>query len=244
LIVFAGDKLSPPHYEAMADAGLIPGTIAGSQPAGDLPLRITRWEESHSIMLPFADPQHGDLQSLTFRGSTPIEPAATATVIARFNDGAPCLVEQKLGKGRVLWFGSSCDVAWSDWARSSLYVPMVHQMLGRLTGLNEGGLIRMVDAQSGGVPAADRPGVFPRENHYQVVNLDPRESEIERCSETDLANRFGIGIERNDTTPLAASATGGLAKLELRQNEFWHWIIVVLVALAVTEYLVANRVTA
>ena len=246
LIVFAGDKLSPERYEALAEAGLVPGAIGENRLAGDLPLRITNWDQKHSIFMPFEDPQHGDLQSLTFRCCTPIEPAKMSSVVARFNDMTPALVEQPLGKGRVIWFGSACDLAWSDWPRSSLFVPLVHRMLGGLTGLNEGGPVRMAVARGGGERDAgvQKPGVVQLNSHWLVVNIDPRESEIARCTEADFTNRFGIDIERDDSNSAAIRTSSGLTKYEFRQIEFWYWVIVALVGLAATEFLVANRVTA
>jgi hypothetical protein len=244
LIVFAGDNVSPEAYRPLSEAGLIPGTISPNRLAGDLPFRLREWDVEHSIFRPFDDPQHGDLRGLTFRGYAPLDVAEDARVLARFFDDTPALVERTVGKGRVIWFASSCDLEWGDWARSPLFVPLVHQMLGYLTGLNEGGPVRMmlVDHATGSDAAA--PGTFARDDHWQVVNVDPRESETERCTIADLVNRFGLTVRADEAEAAVETASAGPAKLEFRRTEIWHWMIVALIGLAAFEFFLANRATA
>ncbi|MEX2137874.1 MAG: BatA domain-containing protein [Pirellulales bacterium] len=243
LIVFGGPRLS--RESSLVDAGLIPGTVAPNRLAGDLPFRLREWDAAHSILRAFDDPQHGDLRGLTFRGYTPLVPAKGAQVLARFYDQAPALVEQSLGKGRVLWFASACDLEWSEWARGPLFVPLVHQMLGYLTGLNEGGPVRMTLVNVGKDSAGARaPGVFQQDGYWQVVNVDPRESETDRSTVDDFAKRFGVSVETNEAEDPVLAASTGAVSLQFRQNEIWHWIIVALVGLVALEFFLANRATA
>jgi hypothetical protein len=247
LLVFGGDRVTAEGCRTLSQAGLLPGAISPNRVAEDLPFRIASWDKAHSILAPFADPQHGDLQRLTFRGITPLAPVTGATVLAECGDGTPTLVEQSVGAGRVLWFASACDLNWSDWPRGSLFVPLVHQMMGRLTGLNDGGPVRsvLVDGSSN---SSASPGVFERGNYWQVVNVDPRESETARCLESDLRTRFAAaapasegdsGNADENASRVARAGTWGF-----RQNEFWHWIVVALVGLAALEFVVGNRVAA
>jgi hypothetical protein len=245
LVVFGGPRLSPDGCRTMTEAGLIPGTVAPNRLAGDLPFRLREWDVEHSILRAFEDPQHGDLRGLTFRGYTPLVPAEGARVLARFYDQAPALVEQTLGKGRVLWFASACDLEWSEWARGPLFVPVVHQMLGYLTGLNEGGPVRtLLVNQRENSDTAGTPGVFEREGYWQVVNVDPRESETERSSIDEFVKRFGVTMGTDEADGELQIASAGPASLQFRQNEIWHWMIVALVALAALEFFLANRATA
>jgi hypothetical protein len=245
VVVFGGPQLSPESCRPLIDAGLIPGALAPNRLAGDLPFRLREWDSTHSILRAFDDPQHGDLRGLTFRGYTPLSPVEGARALARFYDGAPALVEHTLGKGRVLWFASACDLEWSEWARGPLFVPLVHQMLGYLTGLNEGGPVRMIavnDANDS--KGASAPGVFPQEGYWRVVNVDPRESETQRCTPDDFAKRFGVSLRTDKTADPIIAASTGPASLQFRQNEIWHWMIVALVGIAALEFFLANRATA
>jgi hypothetical protein len=245
VIVFGGPQLSPESCKSFVDAGVIPGAIAPNRLAGDLPFRLREWEATHSILQAFDDPQHGDLRGLTFRGFTPLAPAEGANVLARFYDGSPALVESTPGKGRVLWFASACDLEWSEWSRGPLFVPLVHQMLGYLTGLNEGGPVRMATVnEAKDADGARAPGVFREDGYWRVVNVDARESETERCTLDDFAKRFGVTLKTDENQEPLQTAAIGPARLQFRQNEIWHWMIVALVGIAALEFFLANRATA
>ena len=243
LIVFAGDRVTAEGCRTLSQAGLIPGAIGAHRLASELPIRFGSWSHEHPLMRAFNDPQHGDLMSLTFGGYTPLEPAAGAEVIATFNDGSPAIVEQSVGAGRVLWFASACDLGWGDWVRTALYVPLVHQMLGRLTGVIDGGAVRSVVVNND----AAKPGVYERDGYSLVVNMDPRESEVQRCTEGALRSRFGLaasGAEAGSPSAAAPDGPPALTALEIRRNEVWQWVLVALVAVAALEFGVANRVAA
>ncbi len=64
------------------------------------------------------------------------EPATTATVLARYEDGSPALVESRTGKGRVMLFTSSLGPSWNDLPLTPLYLPFIHQMV-RYAGARE-----------------------------------------------------------------------------------------------------------
>ena len=57
------------------------------------------------------------------------EPRANTTVLARFEDGSPALIEGTTGKGRVLLFTSSLGPSWNDLPLTPLYLPFIHQMV-------------------------------------------------------------------------------------------------------------------
>lgn len=265
LVVFGGDKVQPKGYEALASAGLVPGRVAGPVHASDLPFRLDAWNDKHPLLKPFADPQHGDLRRLSFRGYTKIlvptaEPAdktsASAAaddpswdsnggpiqIVARFRGGDPALIEQTFGKGRAVWFTSTCDRGWGDWPSSKLYLPLVHQIVGEPLGLNEGGPVRsvLIDA----VRDADAaPAVLAKTGFSQVVNPSPRESETERCPPQEFAERFQLTLAKETGEPLVrpTAATVAASATDLRHDERWSWVAVALVGLLLAEGFVANR---
>lgn len=265
LVVFGGDKIQSRGYEALRAAGLVPGQIAGPVHASDLPFRIDQWEDKHPLIRPFADPQHGDLRRLAFRGYTKIVVPAAASkpsgpsennkdapapaaisdirVLAQFRGGDPAILEQRFGQGTAVWFTSTCDRGWGEWPSSRLYLPLVHQIVGEPLGLNEGGPVRptLIDAAA---PAEARPEVARRPNHNQVINPSPRESETDRCTNEEFAERFQLTLAEKPGEPLvrpANAAAAALAATDLRQDEQWHWAAVVLVGLMLLESFVANR---
>jgi hypothetical protein len=245
LFVFCGENVAAGGYRSLESAGLTVGEIVGSQRSHDLPWRLQDWQAEHSIFEPFNDPQHGDLMRLSFAAYTQIIPNEHTQVLAEFRDGRPALLERRQGAGRVLWFASSCGRQWSDWPRSRLYLPLVHQMLGYLTGLTEGGPVRNVRIEAAGLDAADAvPGVFRRDGFWEVVNPSARESETDRCPPEEFANRFGLNLGEDDAHTGATVQVAGLSSEELRDDEIWHWAVFGLLGLLLAEGLVANRTAA
>ncbi len=244
LIVFTGENVTATSSEVLAEVGLTPGKIIGFHESDDLPWRLTSWDQDHSIFQAFNDPQHGDLRRLAFRGYTAVTPADDARILAEFHGGIPLVVERRVGAGSVIWFLSTCDPEWGDWSRSRLFLPLVHQMLGYLTGLNEGGPVREVLIDSTNTEMAEQtPGVYEQNGFWQVVNTNPRESETDRCSLDDFVKRFELNLDPSHMSP-AHSATMVPTSLQVRKNEVWHWVLFALVAFVCLEFFVANRAAA
>ncbi len=245
LLVFTGDRVEAEGYKAAAAEGLCVGEIGGVVRAHDLPHRLDHWDEDHPLFEPFNDPQHGDLRRFSFSSVTRITPAADAQVVAWFRGELPALIEKRLGKGRVLWFTSACDREWSDWTRSRLYLPFVHQMLGYLAGLTGGGPVReaLIDSNSN-LPADVAPGVFERDGYTEVINTGPRESEIDRCTPEEFANRFQLTLHEEDAAPRAGGRAALALTGDLRDDEVWHWVVLILLGVLLVEGFVANRTAA
>ena len=126
-----------------------------------------------------------------------------------------------------------------------MFLPLVHQMFGYLSGLAEGGPVReiLIDAVESfaGEPA---PGIYERDGFRQVVNTSPRESETNRCTEEDFANRFQFRLHEMQTSSHAAISPGISLSTNLRGDEIWHWVVLVLVGFLFIESFVANRTAA
>ena len=245
LIVFSGEYVDSAGYRSLETVGLTPGRFTGIKHADDLPFRTQAWDERHSIFVPFNDPQHGDLRRLAFQAYTKIEPSPQANVLASFRGGDPLLVEITKGEGRALWFTSSCDRQWGDWPRSRLYLPLVHQMLGHLTGLNEGGPVRGVTIDGSSQLAADvEPGVYERARYWEVINPSPRESETDRCTPMEFSDRFALHVGGSNSSADQLVAAVAPTTVELRDDEIWHWIVFAIVGVLCMEAFLANRTTA
>jgi hypothetical protein len=233
-------------YRSLADAGLTVGAIGGTVRARDLPFRFDEWDGKHPVFEPFDDPQHGDLRRLAFTACTRIEPDADAKVLARFRGGPPALIEKSLERGKVLWFASTCDREWSDWVRSRLYVPIVHQMLGYLAGLTGGGPVREMLVDSAGSAGNEpTPGVFTQDDYVAVVNVSPRESETDRCTPEDFVKRFPMRLhETPDAGALSPLVSAASPNADVRDDEIWHWFAFTLVGALLLEGFLANRTAA
>jgi hypothetical protein len=247
LMIFTGGRVEAEGYKAAAVAGLCVGEIAGIARAHDLPHRLDHWDESHPLFEPFNDPQHGDLRRFAFEACTRIAPAADAQTIAWFRGGVPALLEKRLEKGRILWFTGGSGREWSDWTRSRLYLPFVHQMLGYLAGLTGGGPVRDVLIDSTTPLAADVvPGIIERDGFTEVVNTGPRESETDRCTVDEFANRFQLTLNDEEKAAPEATARAAAAAFsgDLRDDEIWQYVLLGLVGALLIEGFVANRTAA
>ncbi len=277
LLVFTGDKVSAKSCATLTGAGLTVGEIGDTKVTNDLPWRLAQFDGKHPIFEPLSDPQHGDLRRLIFAAYTKLTPAADSTVLAQFGTGDPAIVERRVGEGTMLWVTTSCGRDWSDWCRSRLFLPTVHQLLGYEVGLTSGGRVRsrLVDAERGQnseVRAAERqrsenrgqsgnlpstaaltseapassssrsPGVDQFDRFAEIINTSPRESDTDRCSRQEFEDRFAVKFVEEDGTTV--SQTAGLGNVELQQDELWHWVACVLLAVLLVEGFVGNRTTA
>ena len=245
LLVFCGDKVRSEDSRALQNEGLSAGEIVGTATAASLPWRLDGWDADHPIFGPFNDPQYGDLRRLAFRVHTKVKPQKDARVLARFRGGEPALLERQLGRGKVLWFVSACDRDWSDWPRSRLYLPMIHQMLGYLAGLAEGGPVRnvLLDVAQAG-EAGPIPGVVDRGRFHEVINADPRESELDRCTREEFAARLKLKLQDAELPPSGLDVAHVAGVAQSRPDEIWHWLMLPLMALLLCEQFLANRTTA
>jgi hypothetical protein len=237
LLVFTGRRVQAAGYEGLEKVGLLPAFVEG--PAGPDAFHFGTWDSSHPVLRPLSDPQQGDLRRINFHHITRLKPGPDARVLARAQSGEPLLVEGQLGQGTVLLFAAAADRDWSDWPQSRLYVPLIHQMVGYLTGrLPENGRVRL--APTG--PGRDNPpGVVAEGRDVIVRNLDPAESEIERFTADEF--RRAYNLPGADGPAGQARAAVPLAPLpdSQRAGELWVYVVWILLLLLGIEFVIANR---
>ena len=99
--------------------------------------RLVGLEYGHTIFEPFRAPRSGDFSSARFYGFRMLTPQQGASVLARFDDGSPALMERRVGNGRVLLWASSLDMDWNDLAVKPVFLPFVHQLARHLAAYRE-----------------------------------------------------------------------------------------------------------
>ena len=134
LLVIAGQRGTWPQEQA----ALLPAipNEAVDRSRGQ-PARLVGLEYGHSIFDPFRAPRSGDFSAARFYGYRASTAGPGTTVLARFDDGAPALVEKRVGSGRVLVWLSSVDLVWNDLAVKPVFLPFVHQMARYLVAYRE-----------------------------------------------------------------------------------------------------------
>ena len=238
LVVFTGDKVTAEGSATLVEAGLGVGKVVGPESNPERPWRLDRWEPTHPLLKPFSEPEHGDIRRAAFSTITKIVADPAARVVARFRGGDPAILERSVGRGRVVWFATACDRAWSDWPRGRMFLPMVHQMVAYASGLADGGPIRPELARSG-----TPPGLVAADGTTRVVNPDPYESETARCTPKDFADRYGFRLPDAKAAP-KAEAPRGVVDDRLRGDEIWPWLALSLIGILMFEQFLANRTAA
>ncbi|MCA9135455.1 MAG: BatA domain-containing protein [Planctomycetales bacterium] len=285
LIVFAGDgsddaggdtlrsgtlrsgTLRSATLDAWQQSGLAPGELGDPIRSGAMPFQIASVNADHAMLIPFGDPQQGDLGRLSFNQILPVNAAPQTHVLARFEQDHPALTRHALGQGQVVWFLSSADTSWGNWPTSPLYLPLVHQMAADLLGLTGEGKIRFRsigdERQSGPVFVTDnaeqnRDSVRPVSTRASqpaqlrferlgfeqlgdalyVVNSASKESDPTRVSPEQFVDHFQITAADSEAAEIAETVQGE------HQHELWPWLAVAAIVLLTAEFSLANRTSA
>lgn len=122
-------------------------------------------EYGHAVFEPFRAPRSGDFSAARFYSYRSVAPAKDALTLARFDDGAPAVMERAVGRGRVLLWTSTLDLFWNDLALKPVYLPFVHQLARRLADYRERAnwatVGQVIDLSQEGDPTKQRVALAP-----------------------------------------------------------------------------------
>lgn len=132
LFVALGDEVDPDRYDAELK-GLLPAPlhVVKTAAGADRATRLAEIDWEHPALQVFVGPGREGLESVrTFRYMLlkPDRKESGARVVARYEDGAPALVEARRGRGRVMLYTSTLDRAWSDWTIRTSFVPAMQRI--------------------------------------------------------------------------------------------------------------------
>ena len=99
--------------------------------------RLGALEYGHPIFESFRAPRSGDFSSARVYTYRAVTPHATAQVLARFDDGAPALMERRTGRGKVIVWTTALDVGWNDLALKPVFLPFIHRVAANLASYAE-----------------------------------------------------------------------------------------------------------
>jgi hypothetical protein len=162
-------------------------------PARDYAL-LGRVDTRHPLFAPFADARFGDFTKIHFwkhrRVKLPPAVASAIRPLAWFDDGDPYLIEQSIGKGRVLVATAGWNPGDSQLALSTKFVPLMSGLLGR----HDAGV---VDAQylvneSIALPSAENATAATASNRT-LIGPDAKSIDLAKTATTfDHADQPGI----------------------------------------------------
>jgi hypothetical protein len=133
LFVAAGPRAVWP-----SDIDALPAVLTGpvDRTRGDA-ARIGALELGHPVFEVFRAPRSGDFSSARVYGYRNATPATGTQVLARFDAGAPAVIERRVGTGRVLLWTSTLDLSWSDLPIKPVFLPFVQQSVRYLANYRE-----------------------------------------------------------------------------------------------------------
>ncbi|MSO82966.1 MAG: VWA domain-containing protein [Acidobacteria bacterium] len=162
--------------------------------------RIGTLEYGHPVFEPFRAPRSGDFAVARIYGYRAVAPVPSAQVLARFDGGAPALLERRTGTGRVLLWTSTLDLAWSDFPLKPVFLPFVHRAARYLSAYTEPApwstVGQVLDASFGAAASTPRGGVVVTPSGRQVP-IDEEGSDVLELTEQgfyELRTRAGEGV--------------------------------------------------
>jgi hypothetical protein len=186
----------------------------------------------HPVLRPF-DPVAANFGQVAFDRAWQIDTRTGWRVVAQYTNGQAALAERTGGPGRVLLFTSDVDRRWNDFPLHASFVPFV-QETARYLGARAPVVATYLVAD---VPAgvAPRPGLADSAGRAIVVNVDPRESRIDRVTPSE----FQTLVTR--TTSQARPRAERLAAQTEGQQNYWRYGLMLMLAALVIEAFVGSR---
>ncbi len=266
LVVLAGPRLAARRITSLAGTAAVAGAsdrrAGGGAMLGDV-------REEHPIFAPFRAAQAA-LTAPRFQRYARLEPAVGAEVLARFDDGAPAVVERALGEGRVLLLAFAFDARESDLPLQPAFVPLTRRLalhasghentpLARVTGESwaprglrrdpviaapDGTLIRPAAGTGDAALILQQVGVYAA--YEGRVDGAPRARAAVNVApgESELVTaspgELLLGVGESADSTLRGITAPTSVELESRQR-VWRWLIVLAALLLLGESVMASQ---
>jgi Aerotolerance regulator N-terminal/von Willebrand factor type A domain len=207
-------------------------------PPAETPYSLVPTDGRHPIFRLF-DPDRGAFEQARFSRIATIATTVPASVIARFDNGAPALVDQAMGKGRLGVFASDLSNRWNDLVLQPAFVPWVVETASWLAA-NQAAPTTLV-AGDDATGQADRPGVIDwrpaggtSAPTKLAVNVAAQESDTRRVS----AAAFVAQVPRDADDPSGAPAA---AQRQEAEQGWWRYGLALMLIGLVVESAIGRR---
>jgi len=195
------------------------------------PLTLAATDTRHPIFRPFGT-LAANLGQVRFTRTWRVQPDGWS-VVARFSNGLPALLERPLGEGRGVLFASDLDRRWNDLPLHPAFVPFIIETVRHAAAARR--QVRDYTVASAPAGTGPGPGVFKTADNREVaVNVDPDEGDTGRITREAFAGR----VQKSPS-----GAGQGLAvqarQAEARQS-YWQYGLLVMIAALVAESFVGR----
>jgi hypothetical protein len=162
-----------------------------------------------------------------------IDPGAAWRVVARYTNGGTALAERAGNAGRLLLFTSDVDRRWNDFPLNPAFVPFAQEVARYLGARPPAVSTYLVADAPAGVPP--RPGLVVTGNRTLAINVDPRESSVERVT----AAEFQSLVTRSSAASQPRAVR--LARQTEGQQNYWRYGLMLMLGALVVEAFVGSR---
>jgi hypothetical protein len=248
-------------------------SLAIEESTGEKYALIGRVKFDHPLFAPFADPRFADFTKIHFwrHRRVKLDANDSAEVLASFDKGDPFLIQQSIGKGRLLIATSGWRPADSQLALSTKFVPLLGGMFPRAAGGMEKAqrhvfetvelaaasgsgqrLVRRPDGAEHALAAdtkvfdsTDVPGIYDfvqgGEEYRLAFNLAADESRTAPLAVEELEHR-GARVGTQPTVEQIAERQRQARIFELENRQkMWRWLIVAVLGILLVETALAGR---
>lgn len=266
LVIAAGPRIASRRIAALAEAAGVNG-IADRRAGGGAMLGDVR--EEHPLFTPFRSAPAA-LVAPRFYRYPRLEPAVGTDVLARFDDGAPAVLERDAGEGRVILLATALDARESDFPLQPAFLPLTRRLvlhgagqestpLWRTTGDSwvprdvrrepvvaapDGTLIRPDGTGSGATVILQQVGVYAA--YEGRVDGSPRARVAVNvpAAESELVTagpgELLLGVGESADSTLRGVTAATTIEIESRQRA-WRWLVLLAAMLLLAETVIASR---
>jgi hypothetical protein len=224
------------------DASVVSALLGWQPPLAPRDIRnagvLAATDLRHPVLRPF-DAVAANFGQVMFDRAWQLDPGPAWRVVARYTNGGTALAERSpeaaraKESGRVLLFTSDVDRRWNDFPLNPAFVPFA-QEVARYLGARPPAVSTYLVAD---VPAgvAPRPGLVVAGNRTVAVNVDPRESSVERVTPDEFQKL--VTRSSGDSQPRAVR----LARQTEGQQNYWRYGLLLMLGALVVEAFVGSR---
>jgi hypothetical protein len=204
--------------------------LSAIEEGGD-PLTLAATDPRHPIFRPFGT-LAANLGQVRFTRTWRVQPDGWS-IVARFSNGLPALLERPLGEGRVVLFASDLDRRWNDLPLHPAFVPFVLETVRHAGAARR--QVREYTVASAPAGTGPGPGVYKTTDNREVaVNVDPYEGDTARIAREVFAERV-----QKSPSGAGPGVAGQARQAESRQN-YWQYGLLVMIAALVAESFVGR----
>ncbi len=220
----------------------VDGEVIADVLGSGMPLEITSTKTGRTQALAPADVRHPIFRSfgaeIASLGLVQFHDVAhvsgpSCQTLARFTSGDAAILDCAAGNGRAIIVASDLNNRWNDFPVRASFVPFLDQSVRYLSSHESRGAEYLVGEAPIGVPAV--PGVVSVGSRRVIINVDPRESDVDRMSVADF--QTSITRLKDVASPDVRVDLSG----QERRQHLWQYLIATMIVALAIEGIVAGR---